>query len=209
MKNLFNEFSDKTTVVVSDVTENVESATSPILTSMKGLGEKATSAAKQAGASLSKGVEATGSMIVDASSFLTTNAAGILEAGEHSAKRVGQASHVVVNAAGNAISKTANFASQSLSTIATAALDQNGDGELNQEDLKLATEKCVALAKEAAKEIASSSLAKEIVTSSLVKDTASLAAVGAFIAIPVPLIGPMAGAAIGATLGAYKHFTKK
>ncbi|MDP3876453.1 MAG: hypothetical protein Q8Q50_05685 [Methylobacter sp.] len=182
MKEFFTEVSEKIRVTASD------------------LADKATTTAKEAGTTFTKGVETTGNMITDASSVLATDARSLFDAGERQSKQVGLAIDYAANVAGNAISETAHFASQSLSTIAVAALDQNGDGELNQEDLKIATEKCVDLVKAASKEIASSSL---------VKETAAAAAIGAAIAIPAPLIGPMAGAFVGASLGAYKHFTKK
>ncbi len=197
MKNLFTELSEKTMVAVSDLTTNIESVTSPIFSSAMELGNKGTTTAKQGGATFVKRVEATGIMINDVSSTIATDAKNILAAGGLSAR---QAVDDVTNITGSAISETADFASRTLSTIAIAAFDQNGDGELNQEDLKIATEKCVDFVKVASKEIASSSL---------VKETAAAAAIGAAIAIPVPLIGPMVGAAVGASLGAYKHFTKK
>jgi len=43
----------------------------------------------------------------------------------------------------------------------------------------------------------------------LVKDIAPYAAIGALIAIPIPLVGPAFGAAIGAGLGLYKNFKRK
>ena len=155
--------------------------------------------------------EKTKSAVSDLTTNISSSTASAIEFGEKTVttvKQVGtdlsqsieQATNKFGAVAGTAITETANIAGRTLSTIATSAFDQNGDGQLDQEDVRIATEKCVALAKEVAKEIASSSLAK---------DTASAAAVGAIIAIPVPLIGPMTGAVIGATLGAYKHFTKK
>ncbi|MEQ1667488.1 MAG: hypothetical protein ABL868_03440 [Sulfuriferula sp.] len=94
-----------------------------------------------------------------------------------------------------------------MTTVAKAAFDQNGDGQLDQEDLKILTVKGVELAKAVAAEVGS--LAKVVASSSLVKDTAAAAAVGAAIAIPVPIVGPATGAVVGAVIGAYSHITKK
>jgi hypothetical protein len=87
-------------------------------------------------------------------------------------------------------------------TVATTILDQDGDGKLDQEDLKQLTQKGLSLAKSAATEVAR--VTSEAAKSDLAKDSAAAAVVGAAIAVPVPLIGPAAGAAIGAALGAYK-----
>lgn len=113
--------------------------------------------------------------------------------------------------ASNVISEKANnildVAKSSISTVATTVLDQNGDGELNQEDLKLLTEKGMkavgAVATEAGR------IVKEAASSELVKESAAAAAVGAAIAIPVPVVGPATGAVIGAAIGAYKNVTRK
>jgi hypothetical protein len=48
-------------------------------------------------------------------------------------------------------------------------------------------------------------MAKGVARSELVRDVTSAAAVGAVIAVPIPLVGPMAGAVVGGTLGAYKN----
>ncbi len=47
----------------------------------------------------------------------------------------------------------------------------------------------------------------EAVNSNTAKDIASFAAVGAVLAVPIPLIGPLTGAAIGACAGIYKNIT--
>jgi hypothetical protein len=124
----------------------------------------------------------------------------VKQVGADLSKGIGQVTDEIGVVAGAALTDSANFAGRTLSTIAISAFDQNGDGQIDQEDVKIATEKCVSALKEVSKEIASSNL---------VKETATAAAVGAAIAIPVPLIGPVTGAVVGATLGAYKHFTKK
>ena len=90
--------------------------------------------------------------------------------------------------------------------VATRVGDLNGDGVVDAEDARIATqwakEKASAIGDEASK------LGKAAVRSDLAKDAASGAAVGAAIAIPVPVIGPAAGAVIGAGLGIYKNITK-
>lgn len=94
-------------------------------------------------------------------------------------------------------------------TKRTAALvgDLNGDGKVDDEDLKIAVSKGRKAASVAIKEVGE--LAKETLKSDLVKDVAAGAAVGAVIAVPVPIVGPATGAVIGGTLAAYKNFTKK
>lgn len=52
-------------------------------------------------------------------------------------------------------------------------------------------------------------LGKAALQSEFAKDTESVAAVGAVIAVPFPLIGPVLGATVVAVLGAYKNLTKK
>ena len=172
MKNLFSDITEKTKSAVSDLTTSIAATANPIVSSAVDLADKTANTIKQAGTSLSKGVEQT--------------------AGD------------IASVAGPALTETVNIAGRTLSTIAPSAFDQNGDGQLDQQDVKLATESFISTVKEVSKDIS-----KEIASSSLAKETATAAAVGAAIAIPIPLIGPVAGATIGATLGAYKHFTKK
>ncbi len=85
--------------------------------------------------------------------------------------------------------------------------DLNGDGRVDEEDARIASEwakkQAVALGNEAAR------IGKEVARSDLGKDVTAGAVVGAVIAIPIPVIGPVAGAAIGATLGAYRSLTGK
>ena len=111
------------------------------------------------------------------------------------------------SSAGSSISSALQTAKNSAVTVATTILDQDGDGKLDQEDLKQLTQKGLSLAKRSATEVAR--VTSEAAKSDLAKDSAAAAVVGAAIAVPVPLIGPAAGAAIGAALGAYKNLTKK
>ena len=94
-----------------------------------------------------------------------------------------------------------------VSATAILAGDLNGDGKVDHEDAKIATEWAKKSASAAADEAAK--ISKEAMRSDMVKDAAAGAAVGAAIAIPVPVIGPLVGAAIGAGLGVYKNIIKK
>jgi hypothetical protein len=62
-------------------------------------------------------------------------------------------------------------------------------------------------AKNAAKE--SVRLGRKAGETQLFKDVAPYAIVCALIAIPIPLIGPVLGAAVGTGLGVYKNFKRK
>ena len=90
--------------------------------------------------------------------------------------------------------------------VATRVGDLNGDGVVDSEDARIATqwakEKASAIGDEASK------LGKAAVRSDLAKDAASGAAVGAVVAVPIPVIGPAFGAVVGAGLGIYKNVTK-
>ena len=90
--------------------------------------------------------------------------------------------------------------------VATRVGDLNGDGVVDAEDARIATqwakEKASAIGDEASK------LGKAAVRSDLAKDAASGAAVGAVVAVPIPVIGPAFGAVVGAGLGIYKNVTK-
>jgi hypothetical protein len=51
-------------------------------------------------------------------------------------------------------------------------------------------------------------LAKSVIRSPLTKDIATYAAVGAVIALPLPVVGPAIGAAVGAGLGLWRNMTR-
>jgi hypothetical protein len=111
-----------------------------------------------------------------------------------------------LRAAGQAITRAANAAGSMVGTVATQIGDLNGDGKIDEEDLKIATARAKEFATAAADETVR--LGKEALKSDMVKDAAAGAAVGAAVAIPVPIIGPAAGAVVGAGLGVYKNLTK-
>jgi phage-related tail protein len=93
------------------------------------------------------------------------------------------------------------------SSAAVAVGDLNGDGKVDKEDLRIASD----WAKKTTSSVGTEALklGKAALQSDLVKDTAAGAAVGAAIALPIPVIGPATGAVIGAGLGVYKNITKK
>lgn len=106
--------------------------------------------------------------------------------------------------------KLKEMAAKAKNAASTAAIlvgDLNGDGKVDEEDLKIAAE----WAKKKANTIGNeaSRLSKEALRSEMVKDAAAGAAIGAAIAVPVPVIGPLAGATIGAGLGVYKNIISK
>ena len=113
------------------------------------------------------------------------------------------ATHVAGKAArvaGSVAGAVGASAARTASTIGTTLLDQNGDGQLDQADVKIATEKAASAVKAIAAEVASSNLAK---------DAATGAAIGAVIALPIPLVGSAVGATVGATVGVIASLRKK
>ena len=96
---------------------------------------------------------------------------------------------------------------EAITSTAVAVGDLNGDGKVDEEDARIATDWARKTASSVGDE--ASRLGQEVVRSELAKDAAAGAAVGAVIAIPIPVIGPIAGAAVGAGLGVYKNLTKK
>lgn len=104
-----------------------------------------------------------------------------------------------------ALLSAGGFAKDSVKTIATTVLDQDGDGQFDQSDIKILSEKGAEITKSAMANIGK--LAKEASRSRMAKDAATGATIGAAVAIPVPIIGPMAGAVVGAGIGVYKNVT--
>ncbi len=95
--------------------------------------------------------------------------------------------------AGRAIGKTAadvgDVAAKGAGIVGMTLLDLNNDGKIDDEDFKIAVERSLAVAKQAADELASSDTVKGAAKSGIVVAT---------IAIPVPLVGPAFGFAVGA-----------
>ncbi len=112
-----------------------------------------------------------------------------------------------VKSATDALSKAVDAVVKTTKTITVSALDQDGDGDFDQDDIKILTEKGIKAGKAVANK--STDIIKDAIKSTLAKDVAAGAAVGAAVAIPVPIIGPVAGSVIGAGLGAYKNITGK
>jgi hypothetical protein len=102
--------------------------------------------------------------------------------GKRSAVR---AAHV----AGDALTDAAGKAKRTVKTVSTTVLDQNKDGKVDQTDIKILTEKGVH---------GVSTFVDELAESEGVRNAAKAAAVGALVALPLPVIGPAGGAAIGA-----------
>lgn len=102
----------------------------------------------------------------------------------------------------NAVGK----AKESISSVATMVGDLNGDGKVDEHDLRIATDWAKNTVSSVGDEAAR--IAKEAVRSDMAKDATAGAAIGAAIAVPVPVIGPIAGAVVGAGLGVYKNLTK-
>lgn len=173
----------------------------------KSFSDKTKAAAAGLKRSVALGVSVTGAAVGGASTAISATSKNLVVGAGRVATRAGSAARVAADAAGDFAASATDLTKRSMNTVATAAFDQNGDGKLDQEDLKILTVKGVALAKVAAAE--AGTLAKSVASSPLVKDTAAAAAVGAAIAVPVPLVGPAAGAVVGAALGAYSHITKK
>jgi hypothetical protein len=166
-----------------------------------------TSVAEATGANLKHGAQRTIQAINDASDVLWQGARTSIDATKSAASSLGKAASATADATGTAMAAVAATTRQTASTVATTVLDQNGDGKLDQEDVRIFTEKGIALAKIGGLEAAKA--AKSIASSDLVKESAAAAAVGAAIAIPVPIIGPATGALIGGATGAYLHLKNK
>jgi hypothetical protein len=118
------------------------------------------------------------------------------------------------NSASDAAASAKNFSAQAANTVSKVAGktvdlvgDLNGDGKVDEEDLKIALAKGKALATMAANE--AGTLAKEVLKSNLVKDAAAGAVVGAVLVSPIPFVGTAAGAVIGGTIGAVTSLGKK
>jgi hypothetical protein len=93
-----------------------------------------------------------------------------------------------------------------LSSAATLVGDLNGDGKVDEDDLRIASQWAKDAACSAAEEAVR--LGKHALRSDMVKDAAAGAVAGAAIAAPVPFVGSVTGATVGAGLGIYKNLNK-
>lgn len=181
-------------------TDKAKAATSRVAYKVKELGTKVSKAAvvkaDLAGSSLSMAMKSASVALDGAASVIADNTRQSVA----SVKVGGQVT-------GNALSTGLNIAKRSASTVTTAALDQNGDGKFDQEDLQILTKKGVDAAKVVTKE--AGNLAKHIAKSELVQAVAGAAAVGAVIASVLPIVGTVTGAAVGAIVGTYGHIKSK
>ena len=93
------------------------------------------------------------------------------------------------------IKDLADKAMGAVSSVATHIGDLNGDGKVDHEDAKIAAEWAKNVVNTAGDEAAK--LGKHALQSDMVKEAAAGAAVGAVVAVPIPLMGPPTGAVIG------------
>ena len=162
---------------IKDAANGRTGATRDVKTPMNEEGislSRATAAAKD---SMRKSADA----VVAGDSHLTCCNKNVLGSATEAARSVGRAVGRVAADVGGATARGAGVVSSSL-------LDLNNDGRIDEEDLRIATERGILLAKQVAEELASSDT---------VKSTGKAAIVVATIAIPVPLIGPGFGALVG------------
>lgn len=121
------------------------------------------------------------------------------------------------NTVSKSVSDAASSASKSVGEAATSAKnmgdvlahqigDLNGDGKIDAEDFKIASDRAKKIASATADE--AGKLGKRALESDLAKEAAAGAVVGGVIASVVPVIGTATGAAVGAAVGAFKHVTK-
>lgn len=106
--------------------------------------------------------------------------------------------------------KFGKFVQAAKSAASKAAItvgDLNGDGKVDEEDAKIAAEWSKKQAITVGGAVVDAG--KTVASSGIAKDVASGAAVGAVIAIPVPVIGPAFGAVVGGGMAAYKNLTSK
>jgi hypothetical protein len=105
------------------------------------------------------------------------------------------------------LKKIAAKAKDAASSAAVLVGDLNGDGKVDAEDARIASEWAKKAASSAGEEAVK--LGKSAVRSEMAKDAAAGAAIGAAVAVPIPVIGPITGAVVGAGVGVYKNLSKK
>lgn len=108
---------------------------------------------------------------------------------------------------GSKLAETGKLAKETAGTIGNTIFDQDGDGVVTQNDVRILSEKGKEVSKKAANEVII--IAKEAKKSDLVKEAAAGAIIGALIAIPIPILGPAMGAAIGAAIALVIYIKKK
>ena len=103
----------------------------------------------------------------------------------------------------NKLKVLSDRALDSVSTAASNIRDINFKSVGNNESIRATTD----WAKDTIEVVGrkSTEIVGEAMSSSIAKDAASFAAVGAVLAMPLPIIGPLTGAAIGACAGIYKN----
>ena len=210
MKKSFSEFASKVKAKTSGLAESVVSNSLPILTTVKDDGTLQNGGSNSFDAvstALNKGAKAARSALGNVADAVADGARKSVAISKESASTAGAAAKVAIDATGAALVTAGNATKRGATTIATTILDQNGDGILDQEDVRLMTEKGISVAKDGAREGAA--LAKEVASSDFVKDAAGGALVGAAVASVVPVIGTGVGAIVGAALGTYSHLRKK
>ena len=89
----------------------------------------------------------------------------------------------------------------------TSVSDLNGDGKLDANDLKIAGERAKDLGRSIAAQTAP--IRRTLDRNDLAKDAATGAAICTLIASPLPVVGSLTGAALGAGIGVYKNLTTK
>lgn len=142
------------------------------------------------------------------------------KATEAAATLVGEASRIASETA-TAVGKTAtaigNKASRVASNTAILVGDLIGDGVVDGADIKIARNYAAGTLSSAADGLLAAgsvvsqeagNLAKSVVCAPLAKDVATYAAVGAAIALPLPVVGSAIGAAVGAGLGLWRNMTR-
>ena len=105
--------------------------------------------------------------------------------------------------------KAAELTENAASVVGRAATlvgDLNGDGKVDGDDARIARDNVTEALSVATDEVGK--LAKSVARAPLTKDVATYAAVGAAIALPLPVVGSAIGAAVGAGLGLWRNMTR-
>lgn len=210
MKKSISEIASKVKAKASGLAESVVSTSPLILTTVKDDGtlrDRRVNSLEAASTALDKGAKAARSTFGSIADAVADGTRKSVTISKKSASTAGVAAKVAIDATGAALVTAGKATKRTATTIATTILDQNGDGILDQEDVRLMTEKGISVAKDGAREGAA--LVKDAASSGLAKEAAAGALVGAAVASVVPFIGTGAGAVVGAALGTYSHLTKK